>query len=327
MLHHWIRPLLSITLFSALLTPAAFAADKSPACLDGKSAGPDFALQGEYVGRGADGAIGAQVIALGNSEFDAVIYHGGLPGAGWDGKAPTKIHGKTVDAATEFSSDKGKGIIKDQRFSGDLGGQFELRKVERQSPTMGAKPPEGAIVLFDGKNVDAWDNAAIEQGDLLGVTKGVGPRTKQKFSSYTLHIEFRSPYMPAARGQGRGNSGVYLNDQYECQVLDSFGLSGENNECGGFYQIAKPLVNMCLPPLSWQTYDIEFTAAKYEGDKKVADAVAHVKHNGVVIHDHLKLPKFTPGGGQADESKPGSFFLQNHGNPVHYRNIWVVEKK
>jgi hypothetical protein len=133
--------------------------------------------------------------------------------------------------------------------------------------------------------------------------------------------------MPNDRGQQRGNSGVYLLDQYEVQVLDSFGLSGENNECGGIYQISKPAVNMCLPPLSWQTYDIDFTAAKVDGDKKVAPAHAVIKHNGVQIHD-LKLPRATPGGGRMDE-RPGPFFLQDHGggDPVRYRNIWVVEKK
>jgi len=203
--------------------------------------------------------------------------------------------------------------------------KFELKKIPpRKSPTLGAKPPQGAVVLFDGTSLDAWENGKLEEGKLLGVgTRGT--RTKRKFRDFTLHLEFRTPFMPFARGQGRGNSGMYLNDQYECQVLDSFGLSGENNECGGIYNVAKPKLNMCFPPLSWQTYDVEFKAARFnKEDKKVADAVVTIRHNGVVIHENLKL-KVTPGGRQSDE-KPGALYLQDHGNPVRYRNIWIVEK-
>ena len=96
--------------------------------------------------------------------------------------------------------------------------------------------------------------------------------TKDGFTDYTLHVELRLSYMPTARGQDRSNSGVYLHDCYEIQVLDSFGLEGEDNECGGFYAIHRPEVNMCYPPLTWQTYDVEFTAPKYEDGKKTANA-------------------------------------------------------
>lgn len=140
-----------------------------------------------------------------------------------------------------------------------------------------------------------------------------------------MHIEFRTPFKPLARGQARGNSGVYLQSRYELQVLDSFGLSGENNECGGIYQIAKPSVNMCYPPLSWQTYDIEFKAAKFdESGKKVQNARTTIKHNGVVIHDDLELKSGTPGRHPEGQTDDG-LYLQGHGNPVVYRNIWVVK--
>ena len=292
--------------------------------LDASKAGPDFAIQGEYEGTlGKQGKLGAQVIALGDGKFDAVLYETGLPGAGWSGASKIELKGETTKV-TRFEGNGFKGTISGKVFSGTGKDnvKFEMTKVERKSPTVGAKPPAGAVVLFDGSNVDQWQDGHLEEGKLLGVPA----RTKSAFGNFTLHIEFRTPFMPAERGQDRGNSGVYLLDQYECQVLDSFGLEGVDNECGGIYKVAKPIVNMCLPPLSWQTYDIDFTAARFEGDKKVAPAVATIKHNGVVIHDKLELPQATPGGGRNDE-RPGPFFLQNHGDPVRFRNIWVVEKK
>ena len=294
--------------------------------IDAEKAGPDFAVQGEYAGKvGEDGVLGAQVVALGNGKFDAVLCPKGLPGAGWD-KTRIVLSGETRDGATVFTGTGGMGSIKDGVFTGkrEDGSAFTLKKVHRESPTLGAKPPEGAIVLFDGTSVDAWVNGRLQEGNLLGV----GTRTKLAFKDYTIHVEFRTPYMPLARGQGRGNSGMYFHDQYECQILDSFGLTGENNECGGIYKFAKPAVNMCLPPLSWQTYDAEFTMARFDADgKRIKPAAATVRHNGVLIHENFEFPGGNGGGGLNDESVPGPVFFQDHGNPVHFRNVWLVEKK
>jgi hypothetical protein len=132
--------------------------------------------------------------------------------------------------------------------------------------------------------------------------------------------------MPSARGQGRGNSGVYLQGRYEVQVLDSYGLSGQDNECGGIYKVGRPIVNMCAPPLTWQTYDIEFRAPRFDaGGVKTADPVITVHHNGVLVQDELIVAGSTGAALNANATQPGGIYLQDHGNPVQYRNIWVLE--
>ena len=322
----WRSSLLGLSLLAIAVTGVA--QDKpnpKQAFLDAKEAGPDFQLQGEYVGKVGDQSFGAQIIARGTGKFDGVIFPGGLPGAGWDAekKEKHKISGETKDGATKLAGGdfeatiaNGSLILKQKDKSG------ELKRLHRESPSLGMLAPEGALILFNGLNVDHWNPGKLAETGLMGV----GTRTKQVFENYTLHLEFRSPYMPYATGQARGNSGLYLGDQYECQILDSFGLEGADNECGGIYQNAKPKLNMCLPPLSWQTYDVEFTCAKFDAEGKVtAPGKVTMKHNGVVIHDALEL-KTTPGGGRSDQ-KPGALFLQDHGDPVRFRNIWVVEKK
>ena len=213
-----------------------------------------------------------------------------------------------------------------------------LEKQFRQSPTLNARAPEGAVVIFDGTNLDqflpgAKMNEPVARGQAQGQNRGQQRRNANTLwaeaatkpfekKPYKMHIEFMLSYMPKAKGQGRANSGVYIDERYELQVLDSFGLEGENNECGGFYTMAKPLVNMCFPPLTWQTYDIEFTPAKYDGDKKTANARVTVKHNGVLIHDNVELKQGTPGR-KEEGPAPLGLYLQGHGNKVQYRNIWI----
>ncbi len=282
---------------------------------------PDFVVQGEYQGKGA----GAQVIALGSGEFRVVLYQGGLPGAGWKRGDPRSfLRGQREGEVTKLEGEAAAGKIAAGKMVIELkgGDRLELTRAERRSPTLEAKPPAGAVVLFDGtsgENFEPADHLTEMQTLLSGVT------TKQQFEDYTLHLEFRLSWMPEARGQGRSNSGVYLHDAYELQVLDSFGLEGEDNECGGFYQLRKPDVNMCLPPLAWQTYDIEFTAPRYKEGQKVANARVTVRHNGVVIHPEMELPRGTPGR-QGEGPGPRPIHLQGHGNKVQYRNIWLVPK-
>lgn len=315
------------TLVPALLltvSVAGFAADaNTDLAIDPAKANADFAIQGEYEAAVAD-KLGVQVIALGGGTFRVCVERGGLPGAGWDGMGKVQLEGKAEGGKVAVNG-KGWTVTLENGTATAVDDTDKrtvtLKRVLRQSPTLGAKPPEGAIVLFDGSNVDAW-NGSMDDRKLLKY----GATTKQKFGSFTLHLEFILPFKPYGRGQDRGNSGLYLQERYECQVLDSFGLNGENNECGGIYTIAKPQVNMCFPPLSWQTYDVDFTAASWADGKKTANAKTTIRHNGVVIHQDLDLPKPT-GGGKPETAEPGGLHLQDHGNPTFYRNIWLLEKK
>jgi hypothetical protein len=310
-----------------LLAGGLHAADDKPAYTNSKDAGPDFAIQGEYAGAAGDHQWGAHVIALGDGKFDLVGYQGGLPGEGWKrGDETRRGTGEAKDGVAVLKGDEFTVTIKDgvATVTGAGGEKLgELKKVERKSPTLGAPPPPGAKVLFSGRDADGFINGKLIEGNLLAASNA---ESKVKLGDHTLHIEFRTPFMPKSRGQARGNSGVYIQGRYELQVLDSFGLEGENNECGGIYSIAKPAVNMCLPPLAWQTYDIDLKAAKYDSaGKKTENARVTIKHNGVVIHDDLELTKGTPGHHPEGAEKDG-LFLQDHGNPVAFRNVWVVEK-
>lgn len=321
----------TFAIVTMIMGAVSFADDKKSATFtDGKQAGKDFQIQGEYLAVQEENKIGIQVIALGDGKFSFVAYPGGLPGDGWSrGMESIKGKGELKDGQYKFTPDdpshEGHGIWKDGSMhvvdpSGNL--MFKAKKVNRKSPTLGAKPPQNAIVLFDGSTADTFENGKLIEKNLLGATNCT---SKEKLGDHVLHVEFRTPFMPKARGQGRGNSGCYIQSRYECQVLDSFGLEGKDNECGGIYKVSIPKVNMCFPPLSWQTYDIEFTAAKYEGKKKVKNARVTIKHNGVTIHEDLELPQHTPGCKPEGPEALGVFF-QNHGNPVAFRNIWVVKK-
>jgi hypothetical protein len=272
-------------------------------------AGPDYAIQGEYEGTVGKDKAGAQVFALGDGKFDVYFLTGGLPGAGWDTKGRTKIEAKTDSGKTNLVNKTWKGEIANGvlKGTGPDAAPFELKKVERKSKTLGDKPPQGAIVLFDGSSADEWKNGKIVETNLLNC----GTDSKKGIGTGKLHVEFRTPFQPKARGQGRGNSGVFVQG-VEIQVLDSFALEGKADECGAFYGKSKPAVNMCLPPLSWQTYDVEMK-------EKDGNIVATVWHNGVLVHENFVLKK--------GPIKPATINLQNHGNPVHYRNIWFAEAK
>ncbi len=306
----------------ALCSPWSFAQDTDA----------DYKVQGEYsgvfeIGDGQELKYGFQVIALGDGKFACAGYHGGLPGAGWDGDAIARVQeAEMKDGIVTFEAEEGTAVLKDGvvTISDPDGNRLgSLERMVRKSESLGKKPPQGSIILFDGKSVDSWEHRGkparmTEDGLLMQ-----GAASKQKFGSHHLHIEFQLPYMPKARGQGRGNSGLYLQGRYEVQMLDSFGLTGEQNECGGIYSIRKPDQNMCYPPLQWQAYGVEFHAAQFKGKKKTKDAWMTVKHNGVTIHEKVNLPKKTTAAPNNEGSEQGFVYLQDHGNQVRYRNIWV----
>ena len=287
-------------------TPAAQDdANKAYITAEAAAADPDFAVQGEYV---AD-KLGVQVVALGKGKFRVVIHRGGLPGDGWDG------------SEREVSEEDTAGV-------NDLVKDLSLKKKSRFSPTLGAEPPKGAVVLFDGKKETFeahWKQGSRITDDGLLME---GANSIDTFQDFSLHIEFLLPYMPNARGQQRGNSGIYYQSRYETQMLDSFGLDGKDNETGGIYEIRDPDLNMCLPPLTWQTYDAEFTAARFnDKGEKTKNARITVKLNGVVVHRDVELPRTTRAAPIGTETPdPGPIHLQDHGNPVRYRNIWVLPR-
>ena len=304
--------------------------DPEAAQLDPEDADADFAIQGEYVGMVEGEKIGANIIAEGDGKFSIIGYRNGLPGDGWDGDRADLYTGtgKTTDGKVTFASTDGTwtAAIEDGKLVvfDDAGSQFtQLSRIVRTSPTEGAKAPEGALVLFDGSNADAWKDGKMTDDGLLIQ----GTASKETFGDFTLHIEFYLPYKPYARGQGRGNSGFYAQGRYEVQVLDSFGLEGKDNECGGIYSVKDPEMNMCFPPLQWQAYDVDFTAAKFDAEgKKTANARITVKHNGVVIHQDVEIDHATTASPMKEGAEQGPIYLQDHGNPVRYRNIWVLKK-
>lgn len=193
--------------------------------------------------------------------------------------------------------------------------------------------PETAVILFDGKDLSNWtkldgEAPAWEVADgAMTVTAGGGDIVSQeKFTDFLLHLEFMTPDMPDATGQAKGNSGVFLQGRYEIQVLDSYGIDVPGKgDCGAIYNQFASLVNACKPPLEWQTYDVIFRAARVSESGEVEEnARVTVLQNGIVIQNNVEMLGATGGATDGEAAEPGPLRLQDHGNPVKYRNIWVV---
>ena len=328
--NHTGKRVILATLFAiSCFTTIAIAADeKQMAITDPSQADDDFRLQGEYCGRICDSRrcwrrVGLQVCALGDGKFSAVEYPGGLPGAGWSRHHKFQLSGQRKGDTIWLASNRCQFIVDGGRAKAfSVGGRRlgDLRRVERTSPTMGAAPPRCAIVLFD-ESINRFKNGKTSADGWLQM----GTETLDAYQDFTMHLEFRLPYMPYARGQGRANSGIYVQSRYEVQVLDSFSLEGEFNECGALYRLRKPDVNMCLPPLRWQTYDIGFRAPRFDAEgNKLCDARITVVHNGVPVH-YDKILSSKTGAGKQEGPDAFPTKLQDHGNPVVFRNIWLLD--
>ncbi|HZK82671.1 MAG TPA: DUF1080 domain-containing protein [Humisphaera sp.] len=214
-------------------------------------------------------------------------------------------------------------------------------KIDRPEDKVDVKPnpaPQGAIVLFNGKDVSDWRNASGKEpakweviGGVLQVKPGTGNiLTQHQFDgAYKLHVEFRIPYEPNNKGQRRGNSGVYVNSHWEVQVLDAYHNEANAIEaCGAIESIEAARENVAKAPTIWQSYDMEFHPAKCEGGKVVQRPTLNVVWNGVEVHHNTKLTRdVTPGGHGGDICKPGPVMLQDHGHPVQFRNIWAEPLK
>ncbi len=197
-----------------------------------------------------------------------------------------------------------------------------------------AKPKE-AIVLFDGTDFSQWrhtDGTAVRWkiiGGAMETAVGQGSIvTKRRFQDFRLHVEFNIPVKPAAEDKwGHGNSGVYLQRRYEVQILDSYGRAVGKKDCGAVYNFRSPDKNVCKQAGQWQSYDIIFRGARFEGkggdSSKFENARITVRHNGVLIHNDVELFDKT-GAGLAEGPQPGPILLQDHGNAVRFRNIWII---
>ena len=195
----------------------------------------------------------------------------------------------------------------------------------------GSDPPSDAIILFDGSDKSAWEGAddwKIENGALVVGHGGI--KTKQAFGDMQLHIEWSAPVPAKGEGQGRGNSGIFLMDNYELQVLDSYkSKTYPDGQAGALYKQTPPMVNAMRPPGEWNVYDVAWTAPRFKEDGSLeSPAKITVFHNGVLIQNGFELKGGTYWDRPASYTKHDAKLpiqLQDHGNPVKYRNIWVRE--
>jgi|GEM_PF-238637 len=260
-------------------------------------------------------------------------------------EAPVAVlSGEKSGDAISFSGDGWSGKVVEGKFSVEKANEkYDMRPFARTSPTLGAAPPKGAIVLYNGKNLDAWkkvlekdwlegstpaDNFQILPGGALQVVPHPAGLyesiiTKQKFGDMKLHVEFRL--------QGDvTNGGIYLMSRYEINIKDAYGVPGTPI---GFGNVSKPKdlypdVNVAFPPMQWQTFDIDFRAPRFDatGTNKTENARVTLVHNGVTVYKDVEIEELKGSVGRLGEAGVGPIYLQEHGNPYQFRNIWVIDK-
>jgi hypothetical protein len=217
---------------------------------------------------------------------------------------------------------------------GDIS-DVKLLKAEDGVDYPSTPPPPGAVRLFDGQSLEGWTRwddkgpatwKVLPDGILQVGLASIRTLRTDFPNHYRLHVEFRVPYMPKMTGQWRGNSGIFLYNRYEIQVLDSYGREPpKNNDCGAIYGVAAPKVNACKAPTVWQAFDIDFTAPTYEAGRRTRPARFTIKHNGLLIHDDVVVDDDRSKSDPAKQPKaPGGLMLQDHAAAVQYRNLWLL---
>ncbi|MBV9467897.1 MAG: DUF1080 domain-containing protein, partial [Abitibacteriaceae bacterium] len=295
----------------------------------------------EYAGTftpndGSANNMTADVVGEGNGSYRVVLF---MPTADVNKPNRVEITGKQQDNTVPFTGNAGgldwTGSLGDHKLTltgkGNGGGQITLQKIVRHSPTEGIRPPANAIVLLpyvpgQAPSMNEWKNKnwpAYADGSVS--SEGGDTSSVRDFGDMQLHCEFRLPYEPTERGQGRANSGLGFVERYEIQILDSFGLKPGAGDVGSIYNITPPSSNPELPPLQWQTYDIVFHAPRMGPDGKVEKLPrVTVYLDGVKVQDDKEIPRGT-GIGPAEHAARGPLKLQFHHHPVRFRNIWAVE--
>jgi len=281
----------------------------------------------------------AQVIAEGDDVHYRIVIKAKTNEENQDG-ADIEIYGHRQGSTVYIGGRAGgypwEGRIQDGRLSvrSGYGQHFELEKFVRKSPKEGLKPPQDAVILLpfkDGVKPDmsAWTNSQWKRLDngAMQVNKGDN-NTKEQFGDIEhFHLEFKLPLEPNNRGQGRANSGVYFAGQFEVQVLDSFGLVHTSGDCAGLYNLARASVNACLPPETWQTYDVKFRAPRLNTDGSIKENPRiTVYQNGIKVHDDVEIP-YSGNRWKGKTEATGPIHLQDHGHPIQYRNIWLLKGK